>query len=82
MAEIAAAAVSQNTVSNGGNGKLEGTAPTTFEGDWSKAQDFLREFQIYQNINSKARCMTIPFKRVSVALTRIRGPLVNDWVAE
>ena len=65
-----------------GNGKLEGTPPTPFEGDRSKAQDFLKEFHLYRNINNEAKSMVEPFKRVSVALTRIRGPLVNDWVMD
>jgi len=64
----------------GGNGKLEGTPPTQFEGDRGKAQDFLKEFQLYRNINNEAKSMVEPFKRVSITLTRIRGPLVNDWV--
>ena len=69
----------QETPKGSKNG-LEGTPPAMFEGNRSKAQDFLKEFRIYWNINDESKSMVVPFKRVSIALARIRGPLVDDWV--
>jgi hypothetical protein len=61
-------------------GKLNGTPPTIFEGDHAKAQDFMREFNLYLMQNNQHPMMTIPYYRMTTCLARIRGPKVNNWV--
>jgi hypothetical protein len=61
-------------------GKLNGTPPTIFDGDRTKAQDFMREFNLYWMQNDQHPMMTTPYYRMTTCLARIRGPKVNDWV--
>jgi hypothetical protein len=59
-------------------GKLNGTPPTIFDGDCTKAQDFMREFNLYWMQNDQHPMMTIPYYRMTTCLAHIRGPKVND----
>jgi hypothetical protein len=61
-------------------GKLNGTPPTIFDGDRTKAQDFIRKFNLYWMQNDQHPMMTIPYYRMITCLAHIRGPKVNDWV--
>ena len=71
-----------HTKPTGNGGKLEGTLPAYFKGDRNKAAQFAAEWQLYWNINHHTKSMKNPFKRVSVALTRIRGLKVDHWVLQ
>ena len=62
------------------NGGLRGTPPTIFTGDRSKADTFWSEFHRYKLNNRNHPAMTLPFDCVLMALSYIRGPLVDDWV--
>ena len=64
------------------NGKWNGTPPETFTGDQSKSDKFLQEFWLYRMLNEDNETMTSPYKQAALALSMIRGPLVNDWVYE
>src|SRR5580704_6947431 len=62
------------------NGKWNGTEPTIFTGDRSQSDKFLKEFKLYKLLNEANESMAIPYKRAALALSFIRGPLVDDWV--
>ena len=62
------------------NGALRGTPPTIFTGDRQKADTFWSEFRRYKLNNRNHPAMTLPFDCVLMALSYIRGPLVDDWV--
>ena len=60
-----------------GDGKPMGALPMIFEGDCSKAESFLREFSTYLLINYDIPALTSFIKRITIALTCIKGPEVN-----
>ena len=60
-----------------GDGKPMGTLPTIFEGDQSKAESFLRELSTYLLVNYDVPALTSFIKRITIALTCIKGPKVN-----
>jgi hypothetical protein len=64
----------------GENGSLQGSAPTIFNGDRSKTEHFMREFELYRLINVRNNKMTTPSSRVALALSFIKGDKVNTWV--
>src|SRR6266852_3057927 len=61
-------------------GKLAGEKPDIFTGDWTKADTFLHQFNLYRGMNKNHETMTSPYFRAMCALLRIRGPLVQTWV--
>ena len=62
------------------SGGLKGVAPSIFSGDRSRSETFLNDFLLYQMINRNNESMKIPFYRVLMALSYIKGQLVEDWV--
>ena len=60
-----------------GDGKPMGMLPTIFEGDHLKAESFLREFSTYLLVNYDIPALTSFIKRITIALTCIKGPEVN-----
>ncbi|KAN0116491.1 hypothetical protein V8E52_005872 [Russula decolorans] len=71
---------SQNSLTT--NETLIGTPPTTFDGDRSKADGFITQFGLFRIINDRNPVITNPKRRVALALTYIRGPKVDAWVAQ
>ena len=65
-----------------GNGKPMGALPMIFEGDCSKAESFLREFSTYLLVNYDIPALTSFIKRITIALTCIKGPEVNQWTQQ
>ena len=63
----------------GENGSLGGDSPTKFNGDRSKTEQFIKEFDIYRIINVTNKKMIVPASRVALALSFIKGPMVNTW---
>ena len=59
-----------------------GTLPMIFEGDHSKAESFLREFSTYLLVNYDIPALTSFIKRITIALTCIKGPEVNRWTQQ
>ena len=64
------------------DGKPTGVLPTIFEGDCSKAESFLREFSTYLLINYDVPALASFIKRITIALTCIKGPEVNWWTQQ
>ena len=79
-AQIAAGNVAPVQHSNGDGNKS--TLPEIFKGDRAKSQVFLRELRIYMNLNQESANVKNAFQRVNLALSRIRGEKVNEWVDE
>ena len=67
----------QNPPSNGG---MRGVPPTIFDRTRSKADDFWGQFRRFKLVNRTHDAMKVPFDRVLMSLTYMRGPLINDWV--
>ena len=65
-----------------GDGKPMGTLPMIFEGDHLKAESFLREFSTYLLINYDIPALASFIKRITIALTCIKGPKVNWWTQQ
>ncbi len=64
------------------DGHLKGRVPDTFDGDQTKAQNFLNQFDLFWLMNDDATTMTNPFKRCIYFLGLIHGPRVEDWVVD
>ena len=64
------------------NGDLIGIPPITFDGDRSKTYWFITQFDLFCMINERNTVITNPKRKVALALTYIRGPKVDAWVAQ
>jgi len=62
------------------NEGLDGHPPVQFNGDKSRALQFINEFELWRRLNKDYRTMRIPGDRVTLALSYIRGRNVNGWV--
>ena len=56
-----------------------GALPQTFDGDQTKAQDFIREVKSYFHVNYDVAGFNSPIKRMAFTLTLIKGPEVAGW---
>jgi hypothetical protein len=56
--------------------------PTTFDGDRAKTDQFIWEFGLYRVVNLDNATIVSPFQRVTLTLTFMRGPKVDDWVIQ
>ncbi|KAH9040624.1 hypothetical protein EDB85DRAFT_2140308 [Lactarius pseudohatsudake] len=61
-------------------GSLKGIPPTVFTGDRGKSKQFLRKFRQFKRNNRTHEMMTVPYTRVGLTLSLIRGPAIDDWV--
>jgi hypothetical protein len=57
-----------------------GNPPSIFDGDHSRAQEFMGEFKQYWMLNPKHPNLSVPAQRVIMCLTFMRGPKVVGWV--
>jgi hypothetical protein len=73
---VNATTTTTNPPSNG----MKGTAPAIFTGDRSRSDVFWNEFRCYRLLNRNNESVKVPFFRVLMALSYIRGPLVEGWV--
>jgi hypothetical protein len=64
----------------GGGSKLGGNPPAIFDGNRSKANNFMTEFNLYRITNHDADHMANPMKRAALFLGFIQGPLVQAWI--
>ena len=78
MSAVHATTTSATTTTT--NGSMLGTPPTIFTGDRSKSEDFVNEFKRYVRLNRNHAVMRLPYDRVMMALSYMKGPLFNDWV--
>jgi hypothetical protein len=61
---------------------LKGAMPTTFDGDRTKTDQFIQEFGLYQVVNLDNATIVSPFRHVTLALTFMHSPKVDDWVIQ
>jgi hypothetical protein len=63
------------------NGRsLVGKEPTVFDGNRSKSEAFIQEFELYMNVNIEAHVIENPYRRLFLALSYMKGPKIDDWV--
>ena len=62
--------------------KIRGNPPKYFTEDRFKSEDFLWQFKLFWRLNDQNEAFSVPYFRVLMALNHIKGPLVNDWVAQ
>ena len=60
--------------------KAMGSLPQIFNGDWSKADDFIEEVKGYFHLNADVPGYNSPFKKVAFTLTLIKGDKPAQWV--
>ena len=75
-------AVGQASPFRAGNEEMIGHPPEIFDGQGKNARKFMTEFKVWRICNMRNDSMTNPFQRVALALSYIKGPRVDDWVAE
>jgi len=63
-------------------GRLRDPAPDTFTGDHRSLELFKRQFRMYCRLNANHEVMWSPYLRTMLALTLIKGPLVDDWASD
>jgi hypothetical protein len=59
--------------------RLMGSAPTEFDGDQAKADQFINELRHYFRINTTVPGLQSWIRRIAIALTFIKGPTVDEW---
>ena len=65
---------------NQGNIGKQGALPEKFEGDRSKAEEFIKDLRSYLRLNTRVQPLNTYQGKVAFALTLISGPLVRDFV--
>jgi hypothetical protein len=61
--------------------ELKGQEPIVFNGDRSKTEEFLTQWELYSGVNYAHSAMQMPFTRAMLFLTYVQGAQVNEWVA-
>ena len=64
------------------DGGLKGRAPEPFNGDCTKAKQFLVEFELFWMNNEENLHMKNPYKRSTYFLSLCAGEQVEDWVIQ
>jgi len=59
-----------------------GNLPRTFEGERDKAKAFMNDFLLYTVANRGVPGFESPLRRITLALTLIKGPRVDHWVGD
>ena len=54
--------------------------PEIFNGDRTKAEDFIKEVKGYLCLNQDVAVFNSPIKKVHFTLTYMKGPKVANWV--
>jgi hypothetical protein len=60
--------------------KLIGREPEIFDGDRTKVEGFMTEWNVYRALNDRTRVMATPLECTMLFLTFIRGPNIGNWV--
>jgi hypothetical protein len=59
--------------------RLMGSAPTEFDGDQAKADQFINELRHYFRVNTTVPGLQSWIRRIAIVLTFIKGPTVDEW---
>ena len=60
---------------------MKGHPPEVFDGDRAKAKKFMKEFTLWKLCNLNNKALSLPFLRVALCLSYIKGQNVDDWVS-
>ena len=60
--------------------KAMGSLPQIFYGDWSKADNFIKEVKGYFHLNADVPGYNLPYKKVAFTLTLVKGEETAQWV--
>ena len=60
--------------------KAMGKLPNTFDGDQTKAEDFIEKIKGYLHLNQDVAGFNSPMKKVAFTLMHMKGPKVANWV--
>jgi hypothetical protein len=71
----------QNPAPINGRG-LFGASPEAFNGDRAKAKEYLRSFKRWWALNKEKPVFSIPYKRVALCLSYMKGAKVEDWAEQ
>jgi hypothetical protein len=58
---------------------LFGTLPEVFDGNRAKAKEYMRSFKCWWALNEEKTVFNIPYKRVALCISYMKGPKVEDW---
>jgi Retrotransposon gag protein len=61
---------------------LFGCAPQNFDGSRDKIDDFLQAFGLYRAINRLHPVIAMPYNRIMLCLSYMKGFKINDWVRQ
>jgi len=59
---------------------LVGETPSVYDGDRTKTQLFINQWELYWGVNINNSLMTNPYRRAMFFLTYIKGSCINEWV--
>ena len=62
-------------------GALKGHTPKMFNRNRANTQKFIQEFDLWKMCNMDNQAMLQPFLHAALALSYIKGPKVDNWVA-
>jgi len=65
-----------------GNVKNMGQLPFVFDGNWTKADDFMDEVKGYLLLNQDINGFNSPIKKVAFTLTLIKGADTTGWTRD
>jgi len=68
----------QNPAPTNGN-SLFGAPPEVFDGNRAKAKEYMRSFKHWWVLNEEKTVFDIPYKRVALCISYMKGPKVEDW---
>jgi hypothetical protein len=71
----------QNPAPVNGGGLL-GTPPEAFNGDRAKAKEYMCSFKHWWALNKEKPVFSIPYKRVALCLSYMKGAKVKDWAEQ
>ena len=63
-------------------GRLLDPSPDNFDGNHTKSELFKQQFKMYRGLNARHEVMQAPYLQAMLALTFIKGALVDDWAAD
>src|SRR5712691_7810937 len=70
---------STTTQTQSSNGALKGNPPQIFTGDRTKSDGFFLAFRLFRAANRSNSQMSVPYARVTTALTYMEGDAIEGW---
>ena len=58
---------------------LFGAPPEVFDGNRAKAKEYMCSFKCWWALNEEKTVFDIPYKRVTLCISYMKGPKVEDW---